>query len=233
MTKLPVIAAVLVVGLLSACATTGEMIAPEISRINFPEINTANSVRIGESMLKKSKVYAFDALETNELYKWGDGIFLKKFTIPPQKLKATSKIKDRIFYQADEAYQYDTLLGKSLTISGFCISQDDPVDWKLYIQGRCTYGIKNPPNHSFTKAYDSRKPSLTRELVYNGRVGNDVKIIYRELSNDLMRPAFQQNLQYDMNQSKEIAFREVLIEVVTADNKEIKYVVTSHFDDVE
>jgi len=83
--------------LLGGCGTTGTAIAPQITRVNFPEVNSINTVRIGDSMLKKAKVYAFDAIQLEEEYKWGDGFILKKFTFPPQKLPAKTRIKDWTF----------------------------------------------------------------------------------------------------------------------------------------
>lgn len=219
---------------LTACATAGTSLAPEITRADHPEVNTTTTVRLGESMLKKSKTYAYDALQLNEDLVAGGGIQLK-FTIPPQKLKAKSELKNNILYLADEATVTDFLIGTKPAIAGICIPKDpEETKWRIYHNGICTaIGVKDLPSHSFTKAYDTSRPSLTRELIYNGRVNNDVKIIYRELSNDIMRPAFQQNLQYDMDSSKEIAFQEVSLNVINADNKEITYIVTSHFEDLE
>ena len=220
---------------LSACATTGTSIPPEITRADHPVINTTSTVRLGESMVKKSKTYAYDAIQLNEEFKAGDGAFMLQITIPPQKLKAKSELKNNILYMASDATVKDLLLGTKPAIAGICVPKDDEkTKWRIYYNGVCTsLGTKNLPSHSFTKDYDTTRPSLTRELIYNGRVDNDVKIIYRELSNDMMRPAFQQDLQYDMATSKEIAFKEVTLNVVSADNREITYVVTSHFIDVE
>ena len=219
----------------TACASTGTSLAPEITRVNFPTQNNTTTVRLGESMLKKSKVYAYEAIQLDGEFKVGDGVLTQKITIPPQKLKAKSLLKNNTLYMAEEAYSADALLGKKPVLAGLCIPKDkEKTKWRVYLNGVCTaLGTKKLPSHSFTKAYDTNKPSLTRELVYNGRVGNDVKIIYRELSNDFMRPAFQQELQYDMGQSKEIGFREVVLVVENANNKEISYTVKTHFKDLE
>ena len=186
-------------------------------------------------MLKKAKVYAYDAIQLDEEFKVGDGLLLQKITIPPQKLKAKSILKNNTLYMAEEAYSADAILGKKPVLAGICIPKDSTkTKWRVYMNGVCTaLGTSKLPMHTFTTAYDTNKPSLTRELVYNGRIGNDVKIIYRELSNDFMRPAFQQDLQYDMGQSKEIAFREVVLNVEDANNKEITYTVKTHFEDLE
>jgi hypothetical protein len=220
---------------LTACATAGTNLAPDVTRINFPDVNSSHTVRIGESMLKKAKVYAYDAIQLDEEFKVGDGVFLQKVRIPPQKLKAKKLLKNNVLYSAEEAYSYDALLGERQVFAGLCIPKDTEKEkWRVFLNGVCTaLGTKDLPSHTFTTAYDADKPSLTRELIYNGRVKDEIKIIYRELSNDRMRPAFQQDLQYDLSNSDEIAFREVILEVRSADNREITYTVLSHFEDLE
>ena len=52
-----------------------------------------------------------------------------------------------------------------------------------------------------TKADKSDSYNFTQELIYNGRVGDDVKFVYREYSNDMARSAFSQQAQYDLNLS--------------------------------
>ena len=61
------------------------------------------------------------------------------------------------------------------------------------------------------------------ELIYSGKSGNVIKILYREFSNDLARPAFSQELQYDLAESKTIKFRKTTIEVIQASNQEITF----------
>jgi len=76
---------------------------------------------------------------------------------------------------------------------------------------------------------DVNSLTFKQELIYNGRVDNDVRIIYREFSGDMARPAFTQSLQYDLNSSKVISFKSVSIEIIEANNNFMTYRVISHF----
>lgn len=65
------------------------------------------------------------------------------------------------------------------------------------------------------------------ELVYSGNANGIINLLYREFSNtrygQMARPAFDQNLTYDLNKSKVIRFRELEIEVIDAMNDIITF----------
>jgi hypothetical protein len=73
-------------------------------------------------------------------------------------------------------------------------------------------------------------PSLRRELVYGGVSQGTVNILYREFINDMARPAFSQDLRYDLNQGNLIGYQGARFEVLKADNTGITYRVLSHLD---
>jgi len=52
------------------------------------------------------------------------------------------------------------------------------------------------------------------ELIYNGISRNTIKISYREFIKDMARPAFYQELNYDLDQSNLIQFRTLKIKVL-------------------
>ncbi len=76
---------------------------------------------------------------------------------------------------------------------------------------------------------DVTKPSYIQEFIYNGRVDNSLKFIYREFSGDYVRPSFTQDVQYDLNLSSEIGFKDLKLEVIKATNTEITYKLISNF----
>lgn len=87
-----------------------------------------------------------------------------------------------------------------------------------------------PPQQKFEVLSDYRsliisKNELRQELVYSGKSGSTIKVSYREFSGDMARPAFTQDLTYDLAESKEIAFRSIVIKVVEATGGKIKYKV--------
>lgn len=66
------------------------------------------------------------------------------------------------------------------------------------------------------------------ELLYEGISGNVVNITYREFAENMIRPAFQQDLKYTLARSdEEISFRGARIVVHSATNSKIDYTVLS------
>jgi hypothetical protein len=68
-----------------------------------------------------------------------------------------------------------------------------------------------------------------QELIYIGIVGNNMKLYYREYSESSIgtfaRSPFFLELQYDLSQDKSVVFREYLIEVLSANQRAITYVI--------
>jgi hypothetical protein len=67
--------------------------------------------------------------------------------------------------------------------------------------------------------------SLKKELLYNGKSGKTIKVTYREFVDSMARPAFYQNLEYDLAESRDIGFRDIRITVIEATNSFIRFVV--------
>ena len=72
-------------------------------------------------------------------------------------------------------------------------------------------------------------PTFIQEFIYNGRVDNALKFVYREFSGDYIKPAFTQEIQYDLNTSDIIGFKSLRIKIIEATNTEIKYILESNF----
>ena len=75
--------------------------------------------------------------------------------------------------------------------------------------------------------------SLQQTLLYNGRIGSRVTIAYREFSNNMARPAFNNNVEYDLNESMIVGYKGARLEIVKATNTEITYRVLSGFAPAE
>jgi hypothetical protein len=69
-----------------------------------------------------------------------------------------------------------------------------------------------------------------QEFIYNGRVDNDLKFVYREYVDNLARSSFTQELQYDINDSNIIGFKGLRIEILKTTNTSITYKVLSPFE---
>ena len=77
----------------------------------------------------------------------------------------------------------------------------------------------------------TKENSFKQELIYNGRVADSLKFLCRELSNDFLRPAFSQEIQYDLRESRTMGFKGDRVEVLDAANQAIRYQVLRNFQD--
>jgi len=72
---------------------------------------------------------------------------------------------------------------------------------------------------------DSR--GLKWELVYSGRSANEIGLTYREYASGpdgtFARPAFYQDLKYDLSTSNRVVFRSIEIEILDASNAGVRF----------
>lgn len=81
-----------------------------------------------------------------------------------------------------------------------------------------------------TKTVAAAGPALRRELVYGGVSQGTISVLYREFVNDMARPAFSQELRYDLAQGRIVGYQGARFEILRADNTGITYRVISHLD---
>jgi hypothetical protein len=70
--------------------------------------------------------------------------------------------------------------------------------------------------------------SFKQEIVYSGRSQNSITLLYREFKDNLARPAFSQELKYDISDDKIIGYKGARFEVIEASNVSLKYKVIQH-----
>lgn len=63
------------------------------------------------------------------------------------------------------------------------------------------------------------------ELIYSGVSQNTIHLTYREFIDELARPAFFQSLVYDLDQSKQINFKGISLEIFEATNSVLTFKV--------
>ena len=85
-------------------------------------------------------------------------------------------------------------------------------------------GVLNSPD-GWRVSQKASQDFVKKELLYSGKSGNTIKISYREFRGGFAAPAFSQNLEYDLNESKTINFQKFTLEVLSATNQAITYKV--------
>lgn len=72
--------------------------------------------------------------------------------------------------------------------------------------------------------------SYMAEMVYSGRSGDTIRTLFREYVSDLARPAYSQELTYDLSEDSEIRYRSIVIDVDEAGGSGITYRIVSDGD---
>ncbi|MBS7669213.1 hypothetical protein [Croceicoccus gelatinilyticus] len=219
---------------LAACAgTPAPNYIPVSKEISFPEIGVVTVASLGEDMVKQGIYTETDGIETSSENN------IKGYKLSPGFYPQISE---------DEEYTYHSFsMRSSRDGSGYLISNRDFLGFPLAIpqsisaskskQETCVVvgGINGKAcdtEHAFVR---TRRPSLSdrdlqQTLIYSGRVGDRIKIGYRESSGNMARPAFSNEAEYDLTTSDEIAYRGARLKVIEADNQKIRYIVLSNFN---
>jgi hypothetical protein len=103
---------------------------------------------------------------------------------------------------------------------------------KLYQMNVQQHATVGSPIMAWEQGFAMQK--TRKELVYNGVDGQTLNIAYREYSGDghthgrlLARPAFSQDLKYNIDGPSIVTFRDVTIQVLAADSSGISFVVVA------
>ena len=71
--------------------------------------------------------------------------------------------------------------------------------------------------------------NFKQEFMYGGKSSSTIKFQYREYLGNIIRPAFTQEVQYDLKEGNLISFRELKIKILKATNNYIEYEIISNF----
>ncbi|OFE11414.1 hypothetical protein PHACT_12725 [Pseudohongiella acticola] len=103
----------------------------------------------------------------------------------------------------------------------------------------CVITTFNVRSCTDTASYERRQlpllsdDSFQQTLIYSGRVGDRVNIGYREFSSNAARPAFNNDVEYDLSESSTIGYRGARLEIIEATNEQIRYRVLRNFNEAE
>ena len=216
---------------ISGCSTTSLIDSSPLTqkKINYPQLNTVSIANLGESLVYKGNSVSGSAFSAdNELSTLAP---LCEMKVKPNQTKFITKMIPEKGMQCAEFRIFNTGDG----ISPLCIPN---IEGNTYIcKSELSGEAKTYPGNytldgtkiSVVEKYVESLDNFRQELIYNGRLGDGLKFIYREYKSDLARPAFTQEIQYDLNTSKIIGFKSVKIEIIEATNMRIEYKVISNF----
>jgi hypothetical protein len=107
----------------------------------------------------------------------------------------------------------------------FITPTGEPYGWATCHLSGWSVEWNKKPGKIFRPAEAYEEGSLKQDLLYNGKSKDVIKLQYREYRDTFARPAFYQDLMYDLSESRIIGFRGMTVEVIEATNSIIKFLV--------
>ncbi|MGQ0755891.1 hypothetical protein ACT4ZN_15575 [Acinetobacter baumannii] len=212
--------------LITGCVAPSYNVTSKITEMTSkPNIGEVVTVGVGEQMLYQGNVSEDEVLEISnptkvDLYKLPSG----------QYTKTGNNEKGDYF--------------SPVTKTGLMVAKNffaDPIQVLMVSKENklCVVTIFNARTCSKDAEFVVKKVASMRDnafqqtLIYSGKVGSKINIGYREFSGNIARPAFNNDVEYDLNESKEIGYKGALLQIIDANNQNIKYKVIRNFNKVD
>lgn len=205
--------------LMAGCTTSMEM-----KTVHIPEFNKATKAEVGENMYQK--IYAY--FSHDKSIKLRDKVSIKELGVNFSLDDEFELVK---FESGDNAgYSRGFYLVDSNNTGYFTYAMTSIVPGLTQ-----KYTISKPVQYAIVPAKPEMygDDSYRKDALYQGKIGNKINISFREFYNGLARPAFTQNIEYelDANGTAVIGFQGLRMNVIKATNVDIEYVVIKGYSD--
>jgi len=210
------IAFLLLVVTAAGCRNAPMQVPVTYSQKTFPEVGTQATVGVGDRLITQGEGRSLPTIVLD-----ADQIIGKMTVLKgryPQSLQnseyatfrnvAMKKSIDGVV-QKEDLFLFEKDKGSQT----LCVSRSSCAD--------VTYTIDKDTSYSAS--------TLQQTLLYNGKIGNRITLSYREFSDDKARPAFTNEVVYDLSESKILGYKGARLEVVSASNTQLVYKVLSGF----
>lgn len=217
-------AIIFLVSLISGCAGVAPVVT-QTKIIDRPALNVAHKEELGNTLLEYFVSNTQPSIRVNE--QWG--ISSKGKYFPPQILRPVG-VGEKI----SRYYVEDMMPGIPDSFRNVCYDRSDKVFFMPNGFGACDAIGKSILNSGplmieYADYVDVRTSQFKQELIYNGKVGSNVKFLYREITGGYMRAPFSQEIQYDLAEGNLIGFKGARIEIIESSNRYIEYKVLKTF----
>jgi hypothetical protein len=214
---------------MGACATPAYNYQPVTREISEPPLNVVTVAAVGDSMVRQGRFIEHDGIRLSEKLSVG---VLAPYTFSPGDYLKTGENQSGAYYLPSKGAGSGEVNASPLA---------DPFQAIMLRPDGQICGVSTLNGFSCTDARGVEKVKLQvvatnafqQTLIYSGKVGNKINIGYREFSADYARPAFNNDVEYDLSESMTIGYKGALIEVLEASNQSIRYRVLKNFNTIE
>ena len=223
-----------VLGVLSVCLSSCSTTALEV--VAEPPLGEVRTVDVGGTLIKVTTVVkspAFDLRSELEAKTVGDPT-TTHLTLPPGILVGKELAAGHDCYVSDQPAKVSPAMGElQVRQAALCFDQSsfgssvvlafmqDGSDVPFYPVG--------PVDGEAITYIDDSTPSFSQELIYSGKSGQTVKVLYRQFSSKMADHLPDQEMQYDLNTSHLIEVKGARLEVVQATDTSLTYKVLAPF----
>ena len=208
---------------LVGCTTQSTPPLGSFEVVSVPETGEIHSAELGNTLLRKLERTSIPSIRILEDYLGSSNGLVRALVKEGLCIPKGSKPNGAKLFAPQEAY----LVGGPLHGNRVEVN---PLE---LMNGKLCWGTGPDciPNSAWKQEawIDYSRPYFEQELIYNGRVENNLRFIYREFAGDMARDAFTQEIQYDLDASPVIGFKGARIEVVSASNTNLTYKVIANF----
>jgi hypothetical protein len=245
----------MLIAVLGGCASNQKIIAPPLYKdtsiesvktlIRLPELNSRSKSEVGENLYTKfyhtpANTYSVlldqdvvVSVEKERQYWWlalgivGAGIM--ELSADESENKISNRESIPLYYWPELGSKMicgnnnECLIDRD-GLSSFTHKAEYPDKKLTILDSVIPYQMNiNPPRFD--------KEDFKYEVLYQGKIGNKIKISYREFKNDMARPAFTQDIEYELKEAgiTTIGFKGLRIDVYNATNLSIEYEIVQDY----
>lgn len=227
---------------LAGCGTTTNIRVAHVPSqvIHTPAIGVETEAEIGQTIISKSNLTIYPAIsisqDISELFKQNilNNRWSGTTTVHAGTYRKTSEDSEGSFFP-DPMGSFQFAGGTIKCVCGIFVP-NNPAKPPAVFMYHNTIGATGfefgvtPVVLTKTTHEVWGKDSLKKELMYGGLSQKTIAISYREFADGTARPAFTQELKYDLAEGDVIGFRGARFQVIKATNTFIKYKVIKALD---
>lgn len=214
--------------LLAGCASPKYNYMPDTKQISEPEVGAVVTAQVGDILVRQGTLAEQEVLQVAGDHSLG---LLGSYSIVGGVFTKTGEDADSNYYATNS-----NLTGAGrLDRSAFA---DPTKAVQAYKNTRKLCGISvfnaavctTNAEYRFDKVPVASTNAFQQSLIYSGKVGNRVRIGYREFSGNLARPAFNNEAEYDLGESKVIGYKGARLEILEATNEYLRFKLLANFN---
>lgn len=228
---------------LVGCGTTQKSdsyVAPTKQVKHFPPVGLESEAEIGQPLVSKANLLTYQAIILSNIESAdikqpiSNNRWSGRIVVPAGTLTKTIEDANGDFYKAENGY-FEGAGTRLAYPVGVFVPKDKNKSAVLYVyhtvMGSTGYDFgKSPVIYKSTITEVWTKDSFKSELIYGGLSQKTISISYREFSDGSARPAFSQDLKYDLADGDIIGFRGARFQVLKATNVGIRYKMIKQLD---